>query len=100
MIKKSGYMTMRQVVFYPTVLSVYKIKLNKEPEYLFNHLQSENIRNNINIAKTDLTLTRNGLIFRGSECWNSIPQYIRKVERVGPFKKKIKEWIFLNVSPF
>ena len=100
MFERSGYMTVRQLVFYHTVLNVYKIKLHKEPEYLFSNLQRENIRNNIIIAKTDLTLTRNGFIFRGSEGWNSMPLDIRRLEKVGLFKRKVKEWILLNVKRF
>ena len=52
------------------------------------------------IEKTKLTLTRNGFIFRGAETWNDIPHEVRKINKIGDFKKKMKHWIHNNVNRF
>ena len=100
MFDMTGCMTVKQLIFYHTVINVYKIKRNQEPEYLYNQLKGENIHRNIVIEKTMLTLTRNGFLFRGAESWNSIPHEIRNISKVGMFKTKLEQWIFENVKRF
>lgn len=39
MYENSGYLTVRQLIFYHTTLSVYKIRMTKEPEYLYERLR-------------------------------------------------------------
>ena len=93
-------MTVNQLTFYHTVMSIYKMRKTKEPEYLYQLISKENRANNITIDQTNLTLARKGFIFRGTENWNSIPQNIRKAETVSSFKKQVKTWIFDNVKFF
>ena len=93
-------MTVRQLVVYHTILIIYKIRLHKEPEYLYTCVHRENIRQNIVVEKTELTLTRKGFIFRGAENWNSLPMEIRNIDKIGQFKPKLKQWLLKNVKRF
>ena len=100
MFDQTNYMTVRQLVVYHTLLNIYKIRLHKEPEYLYNCVHRENIRQNIVVEKTELTLTRKGFIFRGAENWNSLPMEIRNIDKIGQFKPKLKQWLLKNVKRF
>ena len=100
MFEESDFMTVRQLIMYHTVLNVFKIRQCKEPEYLYANIERENIRKNIVIENNQLTLTRNGFIFRGAENWNVLPHEIRKIKKIGAFKKKLKRWILDNVKRF
>ena len=72
----------------------------KEPEYLYKLISKENIRDQIVHEKTNLTLTRKGFIFRGTDNWNRIPPDIRQNTKIGGFKKQVKVWIKNNVPSF
>ena len=100
MYDESGYMTIKQEIFYHTVLNIYKIKSTKQPEYLYDRLNRENIRGNLTMDKTNLKLARNGFVYRGSRNWNSLPCDIRKIGKLKLFKTKVKKWILENVSRF
>ena len=100
MFDESGYMSIKQEIFYHTVLNIYKIKTTKQPEYLYERLSQENIFGNIILDKTNLTLARNGFIYRGSKNWNSIPPDIRKLKKLKTFKTEAKKWILENVPRF
>ena len=39
-----GCLTVHQLVFYHSMLSVYKIRQTKEPEYLYEHFKQDNIK--------------------------------------------------------
>ena len=100
MYDESGYMTIKQEIFYHTVLNIYKIKSTKQPEYLYDRLNRENIRGNLVMDKTNLKLARNGFIYRGSMNWNSLPCDIKTIKKLKLFKTKVKKWILENVPRF
>ena len=100
MFDESGYMSIKQEIYYHTVLNIYKIKNTKQPEYLYDRLSQENIFGNIVLDKTNLTLARNGFIYRGSMNWNSLPPDIRKLKKLKSFKTEVKKWILENVTRF
>ena len=52
-----NWLTLNQLIEYHTLVTIYKIKKKKEPEYLYNILSDENIRRKINIKNENLTLT-------------------------------------------
>ena len=99
MFEETGYMTLNQLIFYHTVLNIFKIRKVKEPEYLYNLISNENIREQIIHEKTNLTLTTKGFIFRGIENWNSIPPDIKNNTTISRFKNQVQGWINKNI-PF
>ena len=100
MFKEAGFMTVKQLIFYHTVRNVFKIRMAKEPEYLYDKFKTENIRGNVVIQNTKLKLARNGFVFRGSENWNSLPHEIRQLKQLSVFKTRVKEWILKNIPQF
>ena len=100
MYDSSGYLTVRQLIFYHTTLSIYKIKKTKEPEYLYEILSKENIRKNIVIDNTKMKLAKNSFTIRGPENWNLIPHDIRNERVIRTFKTRLKTWILKNVPHF
>ena len=95
-----GCMTVTQLVFYHSMLTVYKIRATKEPEYLFEILQNDNLRGNINIPVTNLSLAMKSFCFRASDGWNDLPQSLRNSPKLQHFKKKLKTWTKDNIARF
>ena len=94
------WLTVRQVMFYHSALTTFRVKQSHEPEYLSGILSRENHRGKIIIPHSMLSLAMQSYCFRGSAEWNTLPQSIRRLEKLSKFKEELKKWIFLNIEAF
>ena len=97
---KLGWLTVNQLIVYHTLITVFKIRESKEPEYLAGKLSIETLTGRIMIPNTKLSLHQNSFVIRGSSNWNELPQRTRKLKKIGIFKTEVKKWIVLNISRF
>jgi len=97
---KTGWLTVRQLVYYHTVLCIFRIRSSQEPEYLSEILTRDNRRNKIIVPNSNLTLARKSFCFRGAEDWNRLPEEIRTCSQIQTFKAKLKSWTLENISQF
>ena len=95
-----GWLTVNQLSVFHTILTVYNIRRTKEPEYLAEKLTRENVRGNIVVPHTGLTLLKNSFVFRGAELWNKVPHSVRALQNVKDFKKQLHNWVSENVDKF
>ena len=95
-----GWLTVNQLIFYHSALSTYRVRQNKEPEYLSNLMTRDSRTGKIIISNTSLTLAKKSFSFRSSAQWNSMPDEIRKSAKISQFKLKLRKWILLNVDQF
>ena len=95
-----GWLTVRQLIFYHTALSTYRIRQCEEPEYLSSWMSRDNDRGSIIVPNTTLSLAKDSYCYRGSTQWNTIPEHIRNSEKISNFKQKLREWILVNINPF
>ena len=89
---KLKWLTVNQLIFYHSVISVFKIRSCKEPEYLADILNKDSRNGRIVIPNLDLRVTQRSFTMRASENWNLIPDIIRKVLKIGVFKKLVRKW--------
>ena len=94
------WLTVNQLVRYLTLLSVYRIRISRQPEYLSACFTNTNRNGNIIVPNTRLTLYKNSFRIRGSCNWNALPKSIRSVEKISQFKKLVKAWVKINVPRF
>jgi hypothetical protein len=97
---KLEWLTVNQLIVYHTLITVFKLRQNKEPEYLALKLTLDTPTGCILIPNTQLRLTQNSFITRGSSNWNDLPPSTRKLNKIGLFKTEIKKWITQNVPRF
>ena len=100
MFDKLGWLTVNQLTFYHTVILVFKLRSNKEPEYLADLLRMDNRNNRIIIPNLDLSIAQNSFSLRGAESWNLLPLSTREQPKISTFKKLAKKWILENVDRF
>ena len=100
MYKQLGWMTVHQLVIFHRILAVYQIRKTGEPEYLASSLMHDNIRGNIVIPVTGLTLLQKSFMFNGGQSWNRVPASIRQLPSTATFKKELKEWVLVNIELF
>ena len=63
-------------------------------------LSNDNIRGNLSIPVTDLTLAMKSLSYQAGYDWNRIPSEIRNIEKLGQFKTKLRKWVKTNICRF
>ena len=95
-----GWLTVKQLILYHTVLSVYRIRSSQEPEYLASILSRDNPYGKIIISQTNLSLYRKSFGYRGVSNWNTLPHHIRQITAIGAFKRELKAWIKKEVPRF
>ena len=94
------WLTVNQLIVYHTVILIYKIRKNKEPEVLSAKLNNDTRTGHILIPNTKLGLEQDSFAIRGATSWNSLPENIRKQAKIGIFKKLVKKWITENIPRF
>ena len=94
------WLTVNQLIFYHSAITVFKIRENREPEHLAEILCQDNRNRRIIIPNLDLRLAQKSFSMRAAENWNQIPLEIRSQSKVGNFKKLAKRWILDNVPKF
>ena len=100
MYERLGWMSVQQLIVYHTLLAVHRIRKSKEPEYLASSLLRENYRGNIIVENSRLGLYKNSFVPRGSILWNKLPGDLRNIDKIGNFKKELRNWVGDNVMKF
>ena len=97
---KLGWMTLRQLVVYHTLVAVFRIRQAKALEYLHRFLNNDSRNKRILFPQQKLTLTYDSFCFRGSRHWNQLPSDLRYELNSQSFNAKLKAWVFGNVPMF
>ena len=100
MFEKLGWMSVKQLIAYHTLLAVYRVRQSQEPEYLARELMRDNNRGNIIVKNSRLGLYKNSFVPRGSTLWNNLPRELRNITKIGNFKQKLRKWVGDNVMKF
>ena len=94
------WLSVNQLVYYHSVLNVFKVRENKEPEHLAGLLGRDNRNNRIIVPNLDLSLAKKSFTLRAAENWNQMPPHIRTSPKIGEFKKLAKKWISEHIPRF
>ena len=95
-----NWMTVNQLVFSHSALSTFRIRQSGKPNYLSSIMSRDNRADRIIVPHTNLTLAKKSYCFRAAEQWNSVPDNIRKMKKIGQFKSHLKKWILSNIQQF
>ena len=107
-LKQCGWLSMKQLVFYHSVVLVYKTLKFQQPQYLFEKLSSvfpydTRLANSNAIRTADqfqpsLELTKKSFVHRATKSFNLVPGSLRQTQNVNTFQKKLKQWVIENVE--
>ena len=100
MFTKLDWLTVNQLVAYHTLISVFKIRNSREPEYLSKFLSNDSRYGKIMFEKIQLKVATRSFVFRGSESWNLLPIAVKNCQKIGEFKPKLRKWVKENVPMF
>ena len=106
LLKQCGWMSVKQLIEYHSLVLVFKIRSEQKPVYLSNklcqtfsystRLATENGIRQSNRIKHDVM--KHSFVPRSTRSWNLLPSEIRQSRNVNIFKRKLEAWIASNIS--
>ena len=108
LLRHCGWLSVRQLAFYHSVMLIYKTITTKYPKYIYTKLQTQ-FPYNTRLAQTEsvrmgpefkskLELTERSFMVRATSDYNLLPPELRKVPKLENFKKKLKLWVMENIK--
>ena len=106
LLRQMGWLSVNQLIFYHSVLLVYKVKMTQRPRYLFNmfswsyqyntrQAESGLIKH---LGKLKLDISKNSFKWRAAKDYNQLPVEIRASPTIAFFKSRVKGWIREHIS--
>ena len=100
MFDKLGWLTVRQLIAYLSLVLVQRVKESNEPEFLAACFRRVNHNGHILVHNTPLELYRSSFVYRTSILWNKLPRSLHEEKREKSFKKNVKCWIINTCERF
>ena len=108
LLRQCGWLSVKQLIFFHSVVLVYKTILTTYPKYIYDKLSTQ-FPYNTRLANTEavrmgsrfqsrLELTEKSFMNRATLSYNLIPPEIRKVPKLQNFKKKLRKWVVENIK--
>ena len=97
----------KTLVFYQSVLQVHKVLLSGKPvsirkKFITDHpfLTRQATGGGLRFGQeygASSELRQKGFHYRGTQGYNRIPVYIKKIKNINRFKKELKQWVGINI---
>ena len=108
LLSQCGWLSVRQLVFYHSVILIHKTMLTTYPKYIYSKLSSQ-FPYNTRLAESDsvrmgpefkskLEITEKSFMNRSTVSYNKLPAELRKISKLELFKKKLKVWVLANIN--
>ena len=106
LLNQVGWLSVNQLIFYHSVLQIFKVNKAQTPKYLdsmFSWTYIYNTRQAVGgvirlVGKPRLDVTKNSFRWRAANQFNQLPAEIRRCQTLASFKTNAKTWIKENVS--
>ena len=110
LLKECGWLSVNQLVFFHTVLLLFKVRRNRRPRSIFEmSVSTGNVRYGSRSGQVG-TLKAVGLKvplqrvafdsfrWRSVRFWNQLPAELRTLEHQVMFKRKLKSWVIQHIQ--
>ena len=108
LLRQCGWLSVNQLVFYHTVILLFKTLLKQSPKYLYDMTTTElhypaRAENPGKLRVVADYIPEKELNFksykwRSTRFWNQLPSSIRVMNNLVQFKGKLKSWVLLNIE--
>ena len=107
LLARCNWLSVQQLVFCQTVLTIHKIVISGRPYYLHKKMISQypyktrqavggGVRFGENFTGTS-GLIHDSFCYRGAVDYNRVPSFIRSARSLNTFKYKLKQWVSTNI---
>ena len=105
LLNQCGWLSVRQLIIYHSLLMIFKIKTDKKPVYFhqkiskqFNYKTRFASDNSVKIdQQVKKEISQQKFLYKFSKQWNELPSEIKHEQNVKQFKVKLKLWVRSNV---
>ena len=101
------WLSVRQLVFYQTVMGVHKAVVSGKPDHLSKKFSTDHPYRTRQATSGGLRygedydgksgLSHSSFCYRGTVAYNRIPVHIRQTNTMQTFKYKLKQWVSTNI---
>ena len=102
LLKRTGKLSVHQLVAYSTAVQMFNISRSQEPSYHFERLfRRPDMPNRWGAEKRvdfKLSLGRASFFYQGTRMWAALPGFVKDASNVRFFKKRCKTWIKTNIK--
>ena len=110
LLKECGWLSVSQLIFFHTVILLFKVRKDQEPRYIFEMaVSNENPRysartgqaGKLRVAVNKVpkqSVNFNSFRSRSVKYWNQLPHQLRKMENLSQFRISLKTWVQENVN--
>ena len=97
-----NWLSIKQLIFFHTALQVWRVLESKCPVYIHSNMQLSATRSaaqgNLRVPPVESSLAGKSFMVRSASVWNTVPPDIRSIKTIHTFKKKLKQWVKLNIE--
>ena len=102
LLSQCNWLSIKQLIFYHSVLQVWKVRTAEVPVYLNSRMQLSVTRSaeegTLRVQQVEMSLSGKSFLVRAAVMWNSIPASIRSIKKLETFKSRLKTWTKQNVE--
>ena len=106
LLNQVGWLSVRQLFVYHSLLLVYKVKQNGKPSYLNERLSTDFKYRTRQAASNSLVVMdtprsevgRTSFVNTSRRLWNSLPAELKKTSQQSSFKIRLRDWILKNID--
>jgi hypothetical protein len=103
LLNQCNWLSIRQLIFYHSALTVFRTTRTKTPLYLSQHLITEHpyptrlALGGVRVDGIHGGLVNKSFLIRAAKDFNTIPADIRMCRTIPAFKQQLKKWIKINI---
>ena len=102
LLKQCGWMSVKQLAFYHTVLTMHRILSSDKPAFIrskvsYDHPYQTRHATGGNIRYDRATVVEGSFISRATRDYNSIPDDLKAIKTLPTFKYKLRRWTLANI---
>ena len=106
LLQQTNWLSINQMIFYHTILHVWRARKDRRPEYLSEMFSSDYAHQtrvvtagNLRVPEMETSLAKRGIRVRGATMWNSLPTVLKGYTgKLLGFKKELKAWVRKNIE--
>ena len=102
LLRECNWLSIKQLIFYHTVLQVWKVKITQLPVYISSRMEISITRSalegTLRVPAVESDLAQKSFMVRSAVMWNQIPADLKSNQKLESFKKHLKQWTKANVE--
>jgi hypothetical protein len=117
LLKQCGWMSVKQLIAYHSIVLLHKTLKNKTPSYLFKKVTTSTDQYNTRqaaeyaaalvaagameqpgVEHCELDVTNSSWCWTSVRMYNRLPPGLRAESKLGKFKTRLKDWVSINID--